>query len=65
MTDEVKPRFRIDSYGDWIKGEGIPIVEDYGIDLFSVQTDMWGRYHITDPNAFYQAGDAWAPAADP
>jgi uncharacterized membrane protein (UPF0182 family) len=37
----------------------------YPEDLFSVQTDIWGRYHITDPNAFYQAGDAWAPAEDP
>jgi quercetin dioxygenase-like cupin family protein len=46
MTDEVKPRFRIDSYGDWIKGEGIPIVEDYGIDLFTVQTKPWARFGV-------------------
>ena len=46
MTDEVKPRFRIDSYSDWIKGEGIPIVEDYGIDLFSVQTKPWARFGV-------------------
>jgi len=34
-------------------------------DLFRVQTDMWGRYHLSDPQAFYQAGDAWNPAQDP
>lgn len=34
-------------------------------DLFRVQTSMWGRYHITDAAAFYQAGDAWDVAADP
>ncbi|HXQ53066.1 MAG TPA: cupin domain-containing protein [Stellaceae bacterium] len=44
MTDEVKPRYRIDSYRDWIKGEGVPIVEDFGIDLFSVTTKPWPRY---------------------
>ncbi|HEY2427284.1 MAG TPA: UPF0182 family protein [Acidimicrobiales bacterium] len=37
----------------------------YPEDLFSVETDIWGRYHITDPNAFYQAADAWTPAQDP
>jgi len=34
-------------------------------DLFRVQTDMWGRYHLSDSQAFYQAGDAWNPAQDP
>ena len=37
----------------------------YPEDLFRIQTDIWGRYHITDPNAFYQAGDAWSAAQDP
>jgi hypothetical protein len=37
----------------------------YPEDLFRVQTTMWGRYHITDPLAFYQAGDAWDVAQDP
>ena len=34
-------------------------------DQFRVQTTMWGRYHIRDAAAFYQAGDAWDVAADP
>ena len=34
-------------------------------DLFRVQTDMWGRYHLSDSQSFYQAGDAWNPAQDP
>ena len=34
-------------------------------DLFRVQSDMWGRYHLSDPQSFYQAGDAWSPAQDP
>jgi quercetin dioxygenase-like cupin family protein len=44
MSEEAKPRYRIDSYGNWIKGEGVPVVEDYGIDLFSVETRPWPRY---------------------
>ena len=44
MTDQVLPRYRIDSYADWIKDEAIPVIEDYGIDLFSVQTQPWARY---------------------
>jgi quercetin dioxygenase-like cupin family protein len=44
MTEQVNPRYRIDSYRDWIKGEGVPVIEDYGIDLFSVQTKPWARY---------------------
>ena len=37
----------------------------YPEDLFRVQTNMYGRYHITDPNEFYNAGDAWDISQDP
>ncbi|HUQ38539.1 MAG TPA: UPF0182 family protein [Acidimicrobiales bacterium] len=37
----------------------------YPEDLFRVQTNMLGRYHITDPLEFYNAGDAWNVAQDP
>lgn len=37
----------------------------YPIDGFTVQATMYGRYHITDPTAFYNAGDAWALGQDP
>jgi hypothetical protein len=30
-------RFLIDTYLEWIKTEGIPIVEDFGIDLLTVE----------------------------
>jgi len=46
MTDDVQPRYRVDSYGDWIKSEGVPIVVDYGIDLFTVETRPWPRYGV-------------------
>jgi uncharacterized protein len=37
----------------------------YPQDLFTVQTAMWGPYHVEDPNDFYNGNDAWDVAADP
>ena len=37
----------------------------YPEDLFRVQTNMWGRYHLTDPGEFYQNQPGWLVAQDP
>jgi uncharacterized membrane protein (UPF0182 family) len=37
----------------------------YPEDMFMVQAQMYGRYHITNPQAFYSAGDAWTLSQDP
>jgi uncharacterized membrane protein (UPF0182 family) len=37
----------------------------YPEDLFRVQTQMWGRYHVTDPFTFYSGNDQWDVAPDP
>lgn len=37
----------------------------YPEDLFRVQTGMWGRYHIDDPESFYSPATGWAVAQDP
>lgn len=37
----------------------------YPEDLFRVQTNMWGRYHIEDPKGFYEQAGGWAVAQDP
>jgi uncharacterized membrane protein (UPF0182 family) len=37
----------------------------YPEDLFRVQTNMWGRYHIDDPDDFYSQNDAWNVAQKP
>lgn len=37
----------------------------YPEDLFRVQTNMWGRYHIGDPFEFYSQTDRWNIAQDP
>jgi len=37
----------------------------YPEDLFTVQTNTWGRYHIEDPQAFYGQTAGWSIAQDP
>jgi len=37
----------------------------YPEDLFRVQTNMWARYHVGDPQTFYNNNDAWNVALDP
>jgi uncharacterized membrane protein (UPF0182 family) len=37
----------------------------YPEDLFRAQTTMWGRYHIENPDDFYNNIDAWNVAQDP
>ena len=37
----------------------------YPEDLFRIQTNMWGRYHIGDPKEFYSQSDRWNIAQDP
>lgn len=37
----------------------------YPEDLFRVQTSMWGKYHLSDPQEFYEEGAAWEVAQDP
>jgi uncharacterized protein len=46
----------------------IPGIEDhfrYPEDLFTVQTNMYGRYHLTNPSAFYTQAQAWTVPPDP
>lgn len=39
-----KKRTGIDPYLDWIKAEGVPVVNNYAIYLFDVETKMWPRF---------------------
>jgi uncharacterized membrane protein (UPF0182 family) len=34
-------------------------------DLFRVQTNMWGRYHLSDPQAFFDEPNTWMIAQNP
>jgi quercetin dioxygenase-like cupin family protein len=46
MDEEIKPRYGIDPYLEWVKKEGLPVAEDYGIYLFDVETKMWPRFGV-------------------
>ena len=46
MAEANEPRFLIDPYLDWAEGEGIPIVEDFGVDLLAVETKPWARLGV-------------------
>ncbi len=46
MTNQAPAPYGIDAYLDWVSKEGIPITEDYGIDLFKVETALWPRYGV-------------------
>jgi hypothetical protein len=41
-----EPRFLFDPYLDWIAREGVPVVEDFGIDLKKVETKPWARFGV-------------------
>ena len=43
MADAEEPRFLFDPYLDWTEGEGIPVIEDFGVDLLSLETKPWPR----------------------
>jgi mannose-6-phosphate isomerase-like protein (cupin superfamily) len=43
MADE---KFLVDPYLDWVKDEGIPVVEDFGVDIKKVQTKPWARMGV-------------------
>jgi quercetin dioxygenase-like cupin family protein len=41
--NEQQPRYGIDAYLDWVAKEGLPVIEDFGCDLFAVETAPWPR----------------------
>ena len=43
MTEAHDPKFLCDPYLDWAEAEGIPMVEDFGVDLNEVETRPWAR----------------------
>ena len=43
MSDKGEAKFLFDPYMDWIEGEGVPVVEGFGIDLLAVETAPWAR----------------------
>jgi hypothetical protein len=40
------PKLLLDPYGSWAAQEGVPIVEDFGVDLIVVPTAPWPRFGV-------------------
>jgi hypothetical protein len=36
-------KFLLDPYMDWARGEGIPLIDEFGVDLLSLETESWPR----------------------
>ncbi len=39
-------KFMLDPYLDWSKKEGVPIYEDFGLDLLAIETRPWARFGV-------------------
>src|SRR5205085_1649138 len=46
ITDLQHPKMLLDPYASWAAGEGVPITEDFGVDLRRVPTAPWGRFGV-------------------
>jgi mannose-6-phosphate isomerase-like protein (cupin superfamily) len=46
MNAPDSPRVGVDVYLEWLKGEGIPVTEDFGVDLLQVPTSRWDRCDV-------------------
>jgi len=46
VTDLPHPKMLLDPYAVWAVNEGVPITEDFGVDLLAVPTAPWPRFGI-------------------
>src|SRR6516164_8479699 len=46
IADIAHPKMLLDPYAAWAANEGVPIIEDFGVDLMTVPTAPWPRFGI-------------------
>src|SRR6266852_5976786 len=46
ITDLPHPKMLLDPYAAWAANEGVPITEDFGVDLLAVPTAPWPRFGV-------------------
>jgi hypothetical protein len=39
-------KFMLEPYLDWAEAEGVPIYEDFAIDMLSIEAKPWGRFGL-------------------
>lgn len=45
-TQLPEPTFLRDPYQEWVAGEGVPVIDDFGADLLALQTKPWPRFAV-------------------
>ena len=43
---DVGDRYLVDFYENWCQGEGIPIYEDFAIDMLAIEAQPWARFGV-------------------
>jgi uncharacterized RmlC-like cupin family protein len=46
LENIVHPKLLLDPYGSWVAKEGVPVTEDFGIDLLKIPTAPWPRFGV-------------------
>ena len=46
ITLGANPTFLRNPYLEWAEAEGVPVIEDFGVDLNAVETRPWGRFGV-------------------
>ena len=46
MKQPNEPKLLLDPYLTWAEREGVPITEDFGVDLIKVPTQPWSRFGV-------------------
>src|SRR5260221_11798147 len=46
IADIPHPKMLLDPYAAWAANEGVPVIEDFGVDLLKVPTAPWRRFGI-------------------
>ena len=44
LAEYRRNRVLLDPYVDWAAGEGVPVIEDFAVDLLAAQTKSWPRF---------------------
>ncbi len=44
MSQTAEGKYLVDSYLDWCQAEGVPIIDDFGIDMLTIEPGRWERY---------------------
>ena len=46
MVATKTPKFLRDPYLEWVAAEGVPVAEDFGVDLMATDVAPWARFGV-------------------